>query len=368
MSSIDVQAAICHAPGEALRIETVQLRPPGPGEVLIEIVASGICHSDHHYRLLDPPAGRYPIILGHEGAGIVRECGAEVRSVAPGDHVIPLSLAECGECANCRSGRTNLCEAFLADMRHRPERFSLNGAPVSVMTNCGTFARYIVVRERNVAKIRKDVPLDLACSIGCAVATGIGAALNTAKVREGSTVVIFGLGGVGMNVAQGARVAGARRIIGVDTNPDRAERSAPFGVTDFVDARAHGDDLVDHLHALTGGGADYSFECVGDVRLMEQALECTHVGWGVCTLLGVLPPGAKLPVTLSTLQMGRTLTGSYMGNIKGRTQLPQLLDLYAEGRIKLDEFVSHRLPLSRINEGFDLMLTGQSLRAVVTFD
>ncbi|WP_246152779.1 alcohol dehydrogenase catalytic domain-containing protein [Sphingomonas montanisoli] len=364
---IETRAAVCHAPDAALTIETVQLAPPGPGEVLIEICACGICHSDHHQRLREPPSGLYPIILGHEGAGVVRECGPGVESVRPGDHVIPLSIAECGVCANCRSGRTNICEAFLADMRDKRPRFFLNGEPVAVMSNNGAFAQHMVMPERQVAKIRDDVPLDIACAIGCAVATGVGAALHTARVREGSNVVIFGLGGVGVNVAQGARVAGASRIIGVDVNPDRGAAAAQFGVTDFVDARAHGDRLVDHLRALTGGGADYCFECVGDATLMNQAIEVSHIGWGMSVLLGVLDPSATLPVPLTSLQIGRTVTGSYMGNMRGRTQLPGLLDLYVDGRILLDPFITHRLPIGRINEGFDLMLSGQALRAAVTF-
>lgn len=365
--TLNVRAAVCHAAGEPLRLETVQLQPPGPGEVLVEIKASGLCHSDYHQMTGVSAPYPYPVILGHEGAGVVVECGAGVESVRVGDHVVPLSIGECGTCGSCQSGRTNLCDGFFAGMAAPPARFSLNGRPVAAYSNNGTFANFIVMAEQNVAKIRKDVPFDIACTIGCAVATGIGAVLYTAKVEAGSSVVVFGLGGIGLNVVQGARLAGARTIIGVDINPSCEARARTFGATHFINPADLADDLVDHLRALTGGGADFTFECVGNVPLMQTALAATRTGWGVCTVLGVPPDGVALPVIPFDLQLGRTLKGSFLGNVRTRSQLPGLLDLYVEGRINLDDLVTHRLPLDRINEGFDLMARGETLRTVVTF-
>lgn len=360
-----VEAMVCHAPGAALVRETLDLAPPGDDEVLIEIMASGLCHTD-----LSQIEGRaapypFPVVVGHEGAGIVRERGKAVSSVAVGDHVVPLAIGECGQCGNCRSGRTNLCEAFLADMASPVSRFSLDGRPVSSYSGAGTLARFVVMREHNVARIRSDVPFDLACTIGCAVATGVGAALHTAHVAEGETVVIFGLGGIGLNVAQGARLAGAARIIGVDTNVGRAEDGKAFGLTDFIDP-AKG-DVVNAIHALTGGGADHSFECVGHPALMAQAIEATRIGWGCCTILGVPADGEAMRIVPFSLQLGRTVKGNFMGNMKARSQIPALLDLYVEGRLNLDALVTHRLPMEEVNHGFALMKSGKTLRTVVSF-
>lgn len=362
-----VRAAVCHGVGEPLRLETVDLAPPAAGEVLIEIKASGLCHSDYHQMSGASTPYPFPVILGHEGAGVVVECGPGVADLRPGDHVVPLSIGECGQCGNCASGRTNLCLEFFAEMQDAPRRFSLDGRPVAAYSNNGTFANFIVMKERNVARIRRDVPFDLACTIGCAVATGIGAVLHTARVERGTSVAVFGLGGIGLNVVQGARLAGAAKIIGIDVNPAREAIARHFGATDFVDPGQHSGDIVGQIRALTGGGADYSFECVGATLLMAQALECVRPGWGVCTVLGVPPDGEKLSVAPFELQLGRTLKGSFLGNVKTRSQLPGLLDLYAEGRINLHDLVTRRLPIERINEGFELMREGRSIRTIVTF-
>lgn len=359
------EAMVCHAPGEPLRREWLDLADPGEDEVLIEIMASGLCHTD--LSQIEGKAAPYPfpVVVGHEGAGVVREAGRRVTSLAEGDHVVPLGIGECGECGNCRSGRTNLCELFLADMMHQPTPFSLNGRRVAAYTGVGTLARFVVMKERNVAKIRQDVPFHLACTIGCAVATGVGAVLHTARVEPGAQVAVFGLGGIGLNVVQGARLAGASRIIGVDRNPARADQARAFGLTDFVDP-AHG-DAVAQVQALTGGGADHSFECVGHPGLMRQAFAATRIGWGCCTVLGVPPDGEELRITPFDLQLGRTVKASFMGNMKGRSQVPGLLDLHAEGRLNLDDLVSHRLPMEQVNAGFALMKAGEALRVVVSF-
>lgn len=364
--SIAVRAAVCHAPGRPLALETLQLRGPGPGEVLVEIKASGLCHSDYHQMTGASTPFPFPVVLGHEGAGVVVECGAGVDSVRPGDHVIPLTIGECAHCANCRSGKTNLCLEFFADLG-APSHFSLNGAPVAAYSNVGTFAQYVVVRDINVARIRPDVPFDIACYVGCGVSTGVGAVLYTARVERGASVAVFGLGGIGLNVVQGARLAGAQRIIGIDINPQREALARAFGVTDFVNPQALDGDLVEYLHALSGGGVDYSFECVGNVRLMRQALDCTRPGWGVSVVVGVAPDGQELSAPPFNLLLGRTWKGSFLGNVKTRSQLPTLLDWYAEGRLNLDDLITHRLPLEQINEGFELLRRGESVRTVVTF-
>ncbi len=364
---LNVRAAVCHGIGEPLRLETVQLVPPAAGEVLIEIKASGLCHSDYHQMTGASTPYPFPVIVGHEGAGVVVECGAGVSSVRPGDHVVPLSIGECGHCGNCRSGKTNLCLEFFTGMQTPPGRFSIDGRPVAAYANNGTFASCIVMKEQNVARIRRDVPFDIACTIGCAVATGVGAVLYTARVERGASVAVFGLGGIGLNVVQGARLAGATTIIGIDVNPAREALARRFGATHFVDPQKQSSDIVEQIRALTGGGVDYGFECVGSTKLMVQALECTRPGWGVCTVLGVPPEGEKLPILPFDLQLGRTLKGSFLGNVKTRSQLPGLLDLYVEGRLDLDALVTHRLPIERINDGFDLMRDGQSVRTVVTY-
>ena len=359
------RAMVCHAPGTPLVEELLDLAPVGPGEVLIEIMASGLCHTD--LSQLEGVAAPYPfpIVVGHEGAGIVREVGSGVTSISLGDHVIPLGIGECGTCRNCLSDKTNLCEAFLADMATQPTHFSLNGKPVSAYSGVGSLAQFVVMAERNVAVIRKDVGFHVACTAGCCVATGVGAVMNTAHVESGSTVAVFGLGGIGLNVVQGARLAGATRIIGVDINPLRHEQGKRFGLTDFIDARQT--DAVAAIQAMTGGGVDYAFECAGSVKLMQQAFDSTRIGWGSTVVLGVPPDGNALQLVPFKLQLGRTVQGSFMGNVKGRSQLPGLLDHYAAGRLNLDDLVTHRLSMAEVNEGFALMKRGESLRTVVAF-
>lgn len=360
-----VQAMVCHAPGAPLVREELDLAPPGEDEVLIEIMASGLCHTD--LSQLEGKAAPYPfpVVVGHEGAGIVRAVGAKVTSVAVGDHAIPIAIGECGACANCLSGRTNLCEVFLHEIATQPTHFSLNGTRVSAYSGVGSLAQFVVMNERNVAPIRKDVPFHLACTIGCCVATGVGAVLHTAHFPEGATVAVFGLGGIGLNVVQGARLAGAARVIGVDINPARDAQGRRFGMTDFVNGAEQ--DAVEAIRALTGGGVDFAFECVGHARLMQQALDSTRAGWGCTVVLGVPADGEMLQLVPFQLQLGRTVKGSFMGNMKGRSQLPGLLDHYADGRLNLDDLVTHRLPMERVNEGFALMKSGDALRTVVSF-
>lgn len=366
MMTLDTRAAVCHAPGQPLSLETIQLRRPGPGEVLVEIKASGLCHSDYHQMSGSSTPYPFPVVLGHEGAGVVVECGAGVSSVEVGDHVVPLSIAECGVCRNCLSGKTNLCQEFFSSMG-APNNFSLQGKPVAAYANLGTFANYLVVREINVARIRRDVPFDIACYIGCGVATGVGAVLHTAKVESGASVVVFGLGGIGLNVIQGARLAGAGQIIGVDINAQRESLARQFGATDFVNPGSDPGGLVEQIRELTGGGADYSFECVGNVELMRQALDCTRPGWGVSVVIGVAPDGQVLSAPPFDLQLGRTWKGSFLGDVKTRSQLPGLLDLYMDGSLDFDSLITHRLPIERINEGFELMHGGECVRTVVLF-
>lgn len=364
---LSTRAAVCHAPGEPLSIETLDLEGPGPDEVLIEIRASGLCHSDYHQISGDSAPYPYPVVLGHEGAGVVLECGRDVSDVRPGDHVVPLSIAECGRCVNCLSGRTNLCGEFFQSIGNDWSHFLLDGRRIAAFAGLGTFANHIVVKDINVARIRDDVPFDIACYVGCGVATGVGAVLYTAGVEARASVVVFGLGGIGLNVVQGARLAGAERIIGIDINPRREAAALRFGATDFINPAEVEGDLVDYLMHLTGGGADYSFECVGDAGLMRQALACTRPGWGVSVAVGILPDGQRLSVEPFDLLLGRTWKGSFLGNVKSRTQLPGLLDLYMEGKLDLDALITDRLPLERINDGFSSMRRGESIRSVVTF-
>ncbi|MET0658951.1 MAG: zinc-binding dehydrogenase [Steroidobacteraceae bacterium] len=360
------RAAVAHAVKAPLQLEYVDLRDPGTGEVLVEIKATGLCHSDYHQLMGDASLYPFPVILGHEGAGVVAAIGTGVTSVAVGDHVIPVSMPECGHCPRCLSGKTNLCDEFFRDF-NASTPYSFKGKPVAAYGNTATFANFTVVKEASVAKIRKDVPLDVACYVGCGVCTGIGAVLHTAKVRTGSKVVVLGLGGIGLNVVQAARLAGAAHIIAVDINPARESVAKRFGATDFINPKSLKDDLLQVLRATTGGGADYSFECVGNTGLMRTAIECVDPGWGVATLIGVAPDGQELRVLPWDILMGRTVKGSFLGSMLTRTQLPKLLDDYAEGKINLDDLITHRLPLERINEGFELMRTGQSIRTVVTF-
>jgi S-(hydroxymethyl)glutathione dehydrogenase / alcohol dehydrogenase len=366
------RAAVAQGPGQPLRLETVDLQGPGPGEVLIELKATGVCHTDAFTLSGKDPEGLFPSILGHEGAGVVVEVGSGVRSVKPGDHVIPLYTPECRNCEYCLNPKTNLCQAIRATqgrglMPDGTSRFSLQGTPVLHYMGTSTFSQFTVVPEIAVAKIRPDAPLDKVCYIGCGVTTGIGAVINTAKVEPGSKVVVFGLGGIGLNVVQGARLVGADRIVGVDVNPGRREIAERFGLTHFVNPKEVKGDLVPHLVELTGGGADYSFECVGDTKLMRQALECCHKGWGVSVIIGVAPAGAEIATRPFQLVTGRVWKGTAFGGARGRTDVPRIVDWYMEGKIQIDPLITHTLPFERINEAFDLMHAGTSIRTVVTY-
>ena len=369
---MDVRAAIAFAAGQPLEIETVQLDGPRQGEVLVEIMATGICHTDKYTMSGADPEGLFPAILGHEGAGIVRECGPGVTSVVPGDHVIPLYTPECRECSYCLSRKTNLCQKIRTTqgrgvMPDGTSRFSYKGQPILHYMGCSTFANFTVLPEISVAKIRKDAPFDKACYIGCGVTTGVGAVLFTAKVQPDESVVVFGLGGIGLNVVQGARMAGARQIVGVDLNPARETLARQFGLTHFVNPRDIEGDIVPHLVELTGGGADHSFECVGNTTLMRQALECAHKGWGRSTIIGVAAGGAEISTRPFQLVTGRVWQGSAFGGARGRTDVPRIVDWYMDGRINIDDLITHTLPLERMNEAFDLMASGASIRTVVIF-
>ena len=369
---MDVRAAIAFAAGQPLEIETVQLDGPRHGEVLIEIMATGVCHTDKYTLSGQDPEGLFPAILGHEGAGIVRECGPGVTSVVPGDHVIPLYTPECRECSYCLSRKTNLCQKIRTTqgrgvMPDGTSRFSFKGKPILHYMGCSTFANFTVLPEISLAKIRTDAPFDKACYIGCVVTTGVGAVLFTAKVQVGETVVVFGLGGIGLNVVQGARMAGASQIVGVDLNPARESLARQFGLTHFVNPRDVPGDIVAHLVELTGGGADHSFECVGNTTLMRQALECSHKGWGKSTIIGVAAGGVEISTRPFQLVTGRVWQGSAFGGARGRTDVPRIVDWYMDGRINIDDLITHTLPLERINEAFDLMASGESIRTVVVF-
>jgi S-(hydroxymethyl)glutathione dehydrogenase/alcohol dehydrogenase len=369
---MDVRAAVAHKAGAPLTIETVKLEGPKAGEVLIEIKATGICHTDEFTLSGGDPEGIFPSILGHEGAGIVVDVGPGVTSVQKGDHVIPLYTPECRQCKSCLSRKTNLCTAIRATqgkgvMPDGTSRFSLGSETVYHYMGCSTFANFTVLPEIAVAKIREDAPFDKVCYIGCGVTTGIGAVLNTAKVEPGATVVVFGLGGIGLNVIQGARMAGAHMIVGVDINPRRKALAEKFGMTHFVNPTEVQGDLVAYLVDLTKGGADYSFECVGNVQLMRQALECCHRGWGVSVIIGVAGAGQEISTRPFQLVTGRVWKGTAFGGARGRTDVPKIVDWYMEGKINIDDLITHVLPLDRINEGFDLMHEGKSIRAVVTY-
>ena len=369
---MDVRAAVAFEAGQPLQIETVQLDGPKEGEVLVEIMATGICHTDEFTRSGDDPEGMFPAILGHEGAGIVREIGPGVRSLKPGDHVIPLYTPECRECEYCLSRKTNLCQAIRTTqgrglMPDGTSRFSFKGKPVLHYMGCSTFANFTVMPEIALAKVREDAPFDKICYIGCGVTTGVGAALFTAKVQPGDRVVVFGLGGIGLNVVQGARLAGADQIVGVDINPARHELATKFGMTDFVNPKEIEGDIVPYLVNLTKGGADHSFECVGNVTLMRQALECAHKGWGKSTIIGVAGAGKEISTRPFQLVTGRVWQGSAFGGARGRTDVPKIVDWYMDGKINIDDLITHILPLERINEGFDLMHAGTSIRSVVVY-
>jgi S-(hydroxymethyl)glutathione dehydrogenase/alcohol dehydrogenase len=370
--AMDVRAAVALEAGKPLSIETIQLEGPKAGEVLVEIKATGICHTDAYTLSGTDPEGLFPAVLGHEGAGVVVEVGPEVTSLKPGDHVIPLYVPECRQCEYCLSMKTNLCQAIRGTqgkglMPDGTKRFSWRGEPLYHYMGTSTFANYTVVPEIALAKIREDAPFDKVCYIGCGVTTGIGAVINTAKVEPGANVVVFGLGGIGLNVIQGSRMVGANKIVGVDINPDKKELAEKFGMTHFVNPKEVEGDLVPYLVDLTDGGADYSFECVGNVNLMRQALECCHKGWGVSVIIGVAAAGQEISTRPFQLVTGRVWKGSAFGGARGRTDVPKIVDWYMDGKINIDDLITHVMPLEDINKGFDLMHEGESIRSVVTF-
>ncbi|AFY75238.1 S-(hydroxymethyl)glutathione dehydrogenase/class III alcohol dehydrogenase [Synechococcus sp. PCC 7502] len=369
---MDTKAAVAWQSGKPLTIETVQIAPPQAGEVLIEIKASGVCHTDAFTLSGDDPEGLFPAILGHEGAGIVVAVGSGVTSLKVGDHVIPLYTPECRQCEYCLSRKTNLCQSIRSTqgrgvMPNGTSRFSIDGQMIHHYMGTSTFANYTVLPEIAVAKIREDAPFDKVCYIGCGVTTGIGAVIYTAKVEPGANVVVFGLGGIGLNVIQGARLAGADRIIGVDINPAKKAMAEKFGMTDFVNPLEVEGDLVPYLVDLTKGGADYSFECIGNVNVMRQALECCHKGWGVSVIIGVAGAGQEIRTRPFQLVTGRVWKGSAFGGARGRTDVPKIVDWYMDGKINIDDLITHVMPIEQINDAFALMHKGESIRGVVTF-
>jgi S-(hydroxymethyl)glutathione dehydrogenase/alcohol dehydrogenase len=366
------RAAVAYEAGKPLVVEEVELEGPRAGEVLVELAATGVCHTDEFTRSGADPEGLVPVIFGHEGAGVVVDVGPGVTTVAKGDHVIPLYTPECRQCKSCLSRKTNLCTAIRATqgkglMPDGTSRFSIGKTPIHHYMGCSTFANHTVLPETALAKVRPDAPFDKICYLGCGVTPGLGAVIFTAKVEPGANVVVFGLGGIGLNVVQGARLAGADKIIGVDINPAREALGRRFGMTHFVNPNDVGGDLVAHLVELTGGGADYSFECVGNVKLMRQALECCHRGWGVSTIIGVAGAGQEISTRPFQLVTGRVWKGSAFGGARGRTDVPRIVDWYMEKKIEIDSMITHKLPLDRINESFDLMHEGKSIRTVVEF-
>jgi len=367
------RAAVAIEAGKPLEVMDVNLDGPREGEVLVEIKATGICHTDEFTLSGADPEGLFPAILGHEGAGVVLEVGPGVKSLKPGDHVIPLYTAECRECEYCLNPKTNLCQKVRSTqgqglMPDGTSRFSMpNGTPILHYMGCSTFSNHTVLPEISLAKVRKDAPFDKICYIGCGVTTGIGAVLFTAKVEVGSRAVVFGLGGIGLNVIQGLRLAGADQIVGVDLNPAREAQARAFGMTHFVNPRAVKGDIVGHLVELTGGGADYSFECIGNVTTMRQALECAHKGWGQSIIIGVAPAGAEISTRPFQLVTGRVWRGTAFGGARGRTDVPKIVDWYMDGKIEIDPMITHTLALEDINRGFDLMHAGESIRSVVVY-
>jgi len=370
---VEVKAAVAYEAGKPLSIETVQLEGPSAGEVLIEIKASGICHTDAYTLSGKDPEGLFPAILGHEGAGIVVDVGKGVTSVKKGDHVIPLYTPECRQCEYCLSQKTNLCQAIRSTqgkglMPDGTSRFSIGGEKLYHYMGTSTFANYTVLPEIAIAKIRQDAPFEKVCYIGCGVTTGIGAVIFTAKVEPGSKVIVFGLGGIGLNVIQGAKMVGADMIIGVDINPKKRDLAEKFGMTHFVNPKEVEGDLVAYLVDLTKGGADYTFECIGNVKVMRQALECCHKGWGQSIIIGVAGAGEEISTRPFQLVTGRVWKGSAFGGARGRTDVPKIVDWYMQGKINIDDLITHVMPIEKINEGFELMHKGESIRSVVTFD
>jgi S-(hydroxymethyl)glutathione dehydrogenase/alcohol dehydrogenase len=367
-----VRAALAIAAGKPLVIEDVDLEGPKAGEVLVEVKATGICHTDEFTLSGADPEGLFPTILGHEGAGIVVDVGPGVTSLKKGDHVIPLYTPECRQCEYCLSQKTNLCQAIRSTqgqglMPDGSSRFSIGGKKIFHYMGCSTFANFTVLPEIALAKIRPDAPFDKVCYIGCGVTTGIGAVINTAKVEPGANVVVFGLGGIGLNVVQGARLAGANMIVGVDLNPARKALAEKFGMTHFVNPKEVQGDLVPYLVNLTKGGADYSFECIGNTDVMRQALECCHKGWGVSVIIGVAGAGKEISTRPFQLVTGRVWKGTAFGGARGRTDVPKIVDWYMDGKINIDDLITHKLKLEDINQGFDLMHAGKSIRSVVVY-
>ena len=366
------RAAVAFQAGKPLEVVDVDLEGPKAGEVLIELKATGVCHTDAFTLSGDDPEGAFPAILGHEGAGVVVEVGPGVTSVAPGDHVIPLYTPECRSCEFCLHPKTNLCQAIRETqgqglMPDHTSRFSLDGKPILHYMGCSTFSNYTVLPEIAVAKVRSDAPFDKICYIGCGVTTGVGAVAFTMKVEAGATVAVFGLGGSGLNVIQGARLVGASRIIGIDTNPAKVPLATQFGMTDFLNP-TEVDDVVAEIVAMTRGGVDYSFECIGNVQVMRQALECCHKGWGESCIIGVAGAGQEISTRPFQLVTGRSWRGTAFGGARGRTDVPKIVDWYMEGRLNIDDLITHTMPLDQINTAFDLMHAGESIRSVVVYE
>lgn len=367
-----IKAAVAWGPNQPLSIEEVDLEGPKKGEVLVKILATGVCHTDAYTLSGADPEGLFPVILGHEGGGVVTEIGEGVTSLAVGDHVIPLYTPECRECKFCLSGKTNLCQKIRSTqgqglMPDGTSRFSKDGKPIFHYMGTSTFAEYTVVPEISLAKISKDAPLDKVCLLGCGVTTGIGAVLNTAKVEEGATIAVFGLGGIGLSVIQGAKMAKASKIIAVDINEDKFEMAKKLGATDFVNPKKFDKPIQEVIVEMTEGGVDYSFECVGNVELMRSALECAHKGWGESIIIGVAGAGQEIKTRPFQLVTGRVWRGSAFGGVKGRTELPGYVDQYMSGKINLDDMVTFKMPLSDINKAFDVMHKGESIRTVIDF-
>jgi len=366
------RAAVAWQAKQPLSIELIDVEGPKTGEVLLKVVASGVCHTDAFTLSGDDPEGAFPCVLGHEGGCVVVECGPGVKNLQPGDHVIPLYIPECGECEYCHSSKTNLCQSIAATvwtgyMPDRTRRFSMNGQPIYHYMGCSTFSEYTVVPEIALAKINQAAPLDKVCLLGCGVTTGIGAVLNTAKVEPGSTVAVFGLGGIGLSCIQGAVMAKARRIIAVDINPAKWAFAKALGATDFINPKQLTGTVTEAIVEMTQGGVDYSFECIGNVHVMREALECCHMGWGVSTIIGVAGSGQEISTRPFQLVTGRTWKGTAFGGVKGRTELPGYVDRYMQGEIELDSMVTHTMPLEDINRAFDLMHSGESIRSVILF-
>ena len=366
------RAAVAWEPQKPLVVEEIEVEGPKQGEALLKVVATGVCHTDAFTLSGDDPEGAFPCVLGHEGGCEVVECGPGVKGLKPGDHVIPLYIPECGECEYCRSTKTNLCQSIAATvwtgyMPDGTRRFSCKGQPLFHYMGCSTFAEYTVVPEIALAKIDPAAPLDKVCLLGCGVTTGIGAVIYTAKVEAGANVAVFGLGGIGLSVIQGAVMARAGRIIAVDLNPDKFAMATALGATDTLNPKDLGGDLVEAIKEMTGGGVDYSFECIGNVNVMRQALECCHMGWGVSTIIGVAGAGQEIRTRPFQLVTGRIWKGTAFGGVKGRSQLPGYVDSYLQGKIELDRMVTHTMPLEQINTAFDLMHEGQSIRSVILF-